>query len=181
VLEQRASEVFHGHGRRLLTLPSIDARPGEASGPTNVATAGGMGEMFVTMGAGPRVPFGLLLRANPARIAYVADIAAYELANNPDVVLPPDSNPYGVAIVGDGSVLVTDAAANDLLRVTHDGTIELNSYCQAQAAEQSWRSSWRIAAGLASNACNSTASGVESRFGDAVPTEVHAAAMVERK
>ncbi len=118
------SEVFHGHVRRLLTLPSIDARPGEASGPTNVATAGGMGEMFVTMGAGPRVPFGFLLRANPARIFYVADIAAYELANNPDAVLPPDSNPYGVAIVGDGSVLVADAAANDLLRVAHDGTIE---------------------------------------------------------
>ena len=51
--------------------------------------------------------------------------------------------------------------------------------CQAKAAEQSWRSSWRIAAGLASNTCNSTASGVESRFGDAVPTEVHAASMVE--
>jgi hypothetical protein len=39
-------------------------------------------------------------------------------------VVPPDSNPYGVATVGDGSVLVADAAANDLLQVAHDGTIE---------------------------------------------------------
>jgi len=110
--------------RRLLTLPSIDARPGEASGPTSMATAGGMGEMFVTMGAGSGTSFGLLLRANPARTALVANLAAYETANNPDGVVPPDSNPYGVATVGDGSVLVTDAAANDLLQVAHDGTIE---------------------------------------------------------
>ena len=103
------SEVFHGRVRRLVTLPSIDARPGEASGPTGVATAGGMGEMFVTMGAGSGASFGLLLRANPARTVQIANLAAYETANNPDGVQPPDSNPYGVAVVGDGSVLVTDA------------------------------------------------------------------------
>jgi hypothetical protein len=118
------SEVFHGKVRRLLTLPSVDGRPGEPTGPTSVATAGGMGEMFVTMGGGPGVPFGALLRANPARTAVVANLAAYEFANNPDGVVPPDSNPYGVAIVEDGSALVTDAAANDLLLVAHDGTID---------------------------------------------------------
>src|SRR3954454_18126313 len=51
------TEVFQGWVRRLLTLPSIDARPGEVSGPTAVATAGGMGEMFVTMGAGSGASF----------------------------------------------------------------------------------------------------------------------------
>ena len=120
------SEVFRGQVRRLLTLPSFGsaARPGEWSGPTAIALAGGIGEMFVTMGGGPGAPFGTLLRANPARSVQVANIAAYEAANNPDGVQPPDSNPYGVAVVGDGSVLVADAAANDLLQVAHDGTID---------------------------------------------------------
>ena len=118
------TEVFHGQVTRLLTLPSMTVPQGDASGPTNVATAGGMGEMFVNMGAGFGAPFGMLLRANPARTSYVADIAAYEFANNPDGVTPPDSNPYGLAVVGDGSVLVTDAAANDLLQVGPDGRIE---------------------------------------------------------
>lgn len=118
------SQVFHGQVRRLLALPSIDARPGEVSGPTSVTTAGGMGEMFVTMGAGSGASFGLLLRANPARAAVVADLAAFEAVNNPDGVMPPDSNPYGSAALGNGSVLVADAAANDLLHVAPDGTIE---------------------------------------------------------
>ena len=98
---------------------------GEVTGPTSIAIAGGLGDMFVTMGAGPSVPFGFLLRANPARTFHVADITGFELANNPDGVQPPDSNPYGVAVVGDGGVLVADAAANDLLHVAADGTIEM--------------------------------------------------------
>jgi hypothetical protein len=79
--------------------------------------------MFVTMGGGPTLPFGDLLRANPARTFFVADIALHEFTFNPDGVFPPDSNPYGVASVGDGSTLVADAAANTLLQVDRDGTV----------------------------------------------------------
>lgn len=50
-----------------------------------------------------------------------ADIAAYQ-ATDPDPFdqedFPEDSNPYGVHALKDGTVLVADAAGNDLLRVT---------------------------------------------------------------
>ena len=50
----------------------------------------------------------------------VADIAAYQ-ATDPDPYdlegFPEDSNPFGVQALWDGTVLVADAAGNDLLRV----------------------------------------------------------------
>ncbi|MFC6287603.1 ScyD/ScyE family protein [Nocardioides sp. GCM10027113] len=50
----------------------------------------------------------------------VADIAAYQ-QTDPDPYdqedFPEDSNPFGLAALKDGSVLVADAAGNDLLRV----------------------------------------------------------------
>ena len=56
-----------------------------------------------------------------------ADIAAYQ-ASDPDPYdledLPGDSNPFGLAALKDGSVLVADAAGNDLLHVWPDGSIE---------------------------------------------------------
>lgn len=55
------------------------------------------------------------------------DIAAYQ-ATDPDPYdledFPEDSNPFGVAALKDGSVLVSDAAGNDLLRVLPDRSIE---------------------------------------------------------
>jgi len=59
----------------------------------------------------------------------VADLAAWEVANNPDKDLPgnetPDSNLNGLAIAADGSVLVADAGGNDLLSVAADGTVSV--------------------------------------------------------
>lgn len=56
-----------------------------------------------------------------------ADIAAYQ-ATDPDPYdledFPEDSNPFGLAALHDGSVLVADAAGNDLLHVLPDGSIE---------------------------------------------------------
>ena len=56
----------------------------------------------------------------------VANIAAYQ-QTDPDPYNvaddPTESNPFGVATLPDGSVLVSDAAANDLLRVYRDGRI----------------------------------------------------------
>ena len=56
----------------------------------------------------------------------VADIGAYQLTD-PDPYntngAPEESNPFGVALLSDGSVLVSDAAANDLLRVYRNGKI----------------------------------------------------------
>jgi len=117
------TEIFNGRVRRLLTLPSVFVPNGEISGPTSIAVPTGLGEMFVTMGAGPNPPFGDLLRANPALTSFIADIELHEWMHNPDGVVPPDSNPYGVAVVGDGSKLVADAAANTLLQVDRDGAV----------------------------------------------------------
>lgn len=116
------TELFKGKVRRLLTLPSVFVSNGEISGPTSIAVPTGLGEMFVTMGAGPNPPFGDLLRANPALTSFIADIELHELTHNPDGAAP-DSNPYGVAVVGDGSTLIADAAANTLLQVDRDGTV----------------------------------------------------------
>ncbi|SDU52923.1 ScyD/ScyE family protein [Jiangella alkaliphila] len=56
----------------------------------------------------------------------IADIAAYQVSD-PDPYnqegVPEESNPYGVAALKDGSVLVADAAGNDLLRVYPNGHI----------------------------------------------------------
>ena len=50
----------------------------------------------------------------------VADVSAYEAANNPDGVTPPDSNPFGVLALPGGQV-VAEAGSNDLLHVAADG------------------------------------------------------------
>jgi hypothetical protein len=58
----------------------------------------------------------------------VADIGDYQATEDPDPYdledLPGDSNPFGLAALRDGSVLVADAAGNDLLHVSRHGHIE---------------------------------------------------------
>jgi hypothetical protein len=57
----------------------------------------------------------------------VADIGAYQKKDPDPYDLeknPTDSNPFGVAALKDGTVLVADAAGNDLLRVWPNGHIK---------------------------------------------------------
>ena len=58
--------------------------------------------------------------------AVLADIGKYQ-KTDPDPYdlekAPTDSNPFGLAALDDGSVLVADAGGNDLLRVTSTGVI----------------------------------------------------------
>jgi hypothetical protein len=54
----------------------------------------------------------------------VADLAEFEAVNNPDGSDPPDSNPYGIAWDGQ-DLIVADAGANNVLRVSLDGEVEL--------------------------------------------------------
>lgn len=55
----------------------------------------------------------------------VFDVAAYQEEESPDPFdlegVPGESNPFGLAALRDGSVLIADAAGNDLLRVWPDG------------------------------------------------------------
>lgn len=60
----------------------------------------------------------------------VADLVAWEAANNPDADQPangePDSNPNGIALSEDG-VLVADAGGNSLVTVAPDGSVSLEA------------------------------------------------------
>lgn len=61
-----------------------------------------------------------VVRVNGGTPEEVANLYAWEAAHNPDGVAPQeggiDSHPYGIAALG-GQLYVTDAAANDLLRL----------------------------------------------------------------
>src|SRR6185436_11685963 len=93
----------------------------------NVATLGG--QIFVlTAGGAPGSGSNTLYRVNNGTIKALADIAAYQEADpDPfdlaDAEGPTESNPFGVAALPDGSVLVSDAAGNDLLRVYPNGKV----------------------------------------------------------
>jgi hypothetical protein len=52
-----------------------------------------------------------------ADLALVADLNAYEVANNPDGNLPPDSNAVGFTALDSKNWAVADAGGNDLLTV----------------------------------------------------------------
>ena len=68
----------------------------------------------------------------------VADIAAYQ-ATDPDPYdqenFPEDSNPFGVQPLRDGTVLVSDAAGNDLLRVFRNGHIKTVARLKTRTVE----------------------------------------------
>jgi DNA-binding beta-propeller fold protein YncE len=90
-----------------------------------VATEGG--QIFVlTAGGPPGSGSNTLYKLTRGTLLPLADIAAYQ-ETDPDpfnLADPPEeSNPFGLAPLPDGSVLVSDAAANDLLRVYPNGHV----------------------------------------------------------
>lgn len=123
VIRDGHKKTFKGH------LPSIISPEGEASGPVNVAVRDG--RLYALIGGGPQAlnkKFGTLVRVTPKRARIVADIAAYQVTDPDlfDLDQPPnaaDSNPYGIAALKNGRVLVTDAGGNDLLLVKPNGHV----------------------------------------------------------
>jgi len=87
----------------------------------------GRGQIYVlTAGGPPGSGAATLYRSTAGGMRPVADIAAYQQTDPDPYNLaddPAESNPFGVATLPDGSVLVSDAAANDLLRVYPNGRI----------------------------------------------------------
>ena len=113
-------------GQSAGTARSIGSVPGTYIAPA-VATYGGA-TFVLTAGGPPGTGAGTLYRVTNGTVRALADIEAYQLSDlDPyDLNVPPfpeESNPFGVAALGDGSVLVSDAAGNDLLRVYPDGHI----------------------------------------------------------
>jgi hypothetical protein len=114
-------------------LPSLAGADGtSALGPSAVAVGhnrvsvvvqAGTPDAFKALGDDAKLLGHLITIDSNGQITDVANLAAYEFANNPngdDV----NSDPYAVLDLGDKWV-VADAAANDLLQVTADGTISV--------------------------------------------------------
>lgn len=100
--------------------------PGEGLAPA--VAAGRHGTVYALTGGGePGTGAATLYRLRHGKPAKpIADIAAYQQGDpDPYNQEGPDteSNPFGVAALKDGSVLVADAAGNDLLRVYPNGHI----------------------------------------------------------
>ncbi len=123
--------IRDGHKRTLSGgLPSVISPEGEVSGPVNVAVRDG--RVYGLIGGGPKAVnkrFGTLMRIGPRHRWIVADIAGYQ-ATDPDPTDldqppdPTDSNPYGIAALRYGRVLVADAGGNDLLLVKPNGHVQ---------------------------------------------------------
>jgi hypothetical protein len=91
----------------------------------NVATLGG--QIFVLTAQGdPATGSNTLYRVSNGTVRALANIAAYQQTDPDPFNLagpPEESNPFGLTPLPDGSVLVSDAAANDLLRVYPNGQV----------------------------------------------------------
>jgi hypothetical protein len=118
-------QISWGHARTVLGgLPSMIDDEGEVTGPVNVGL-NGYGNAFAVIGGGPQdvnKRFGTVLRLHPRPARVYANIAAYQKTDPDPTDLdipsnPYDSNPYGIATLGDGRLLVTDAGGNDLLLI----------------------------------------------------------------
>lgn len=128
------TKVWLGKQRRVLTgLPSTgnQGTGAAATGPQDISLSGFGAYLAVGLGAnpdaradlGPLGPrFGRLYRVSPfGRVRAVADLAAYEGANDPDGN-GADSNPNSV-VARPARQIVVDAGGNDLLRVGPTGRI----------------------------------------------------------
>ena len=121
--------VYATDGRRTFKLgqvpggfpPAIDTN----KWGTTYALTGAGGEPGQPLTPGSATLF--RLRPGKSPVA-VADIAAYQQKDpdpyNSDGGPASETNPYGVAALKDGTVLVADAAGNDLLRVWPNGKIK---------------------------------------------------------
>jgi hypothetical protein len=104
-------EIRRGDFSQVASLP----------GATDVAALG-RGEMFVTTS----LAFGgdgKLYRASRGSARVMADLLDFETRVNPDGGII-ESNPFNIAILNGGSVLVADAAANALLIVNNQGDVD---------------------------------------------------------
>lgn len=124
-----------GQNRLIDGVASIVEETGEGIGIHDVAVDGD-GNIYAVVGLGADPnnrddlgpdadTLGTVIEIdNDGTYTVIADLAEYELVNNPDESDPPDSNPYGIAWDGE-DLIVADAGANSLLRVSLNGDIEV--------------------------------------------------------
>jgi len=139
------SRLWQGAQQRVVTgLPSQANTLGRmANGPDHIAMLG-LGTASLTIGLFQPVAIrdaypelgglGWLARFEPSgEWRFVADLAAYEAANNPDGGTI-DSNPYGLIAMPDRHVL-TDASGNSLLQVDANGNISTLAVFQSRHSD----------------------------------------------
>jgi hypothetical protein len=115
---------IRGTGTELIAaLPGTNGVAAIGSGEAVVVTGGSLdpAQIFPTSRK--------VFRVSRGRIRELADLWAFEQSVNPDGVwnrseIPVESNPFDVAVVNGGHVLVADAAANDILLVEANNTID---------------------------------------------------------
>jgi len=130
------TKVDDGRQRRVVTGMVSAAGPDGtfATGADDVSVADRGGGLFTIITSGPcelQFPLppeavrqlGKLLRASGGAKPVVADITAFECANDPDGQ-GPESNPYSVYALSNRHQVVADAAGNSILRV-RDGRVSL--------------------------------------------------------
>ena len=106
-------ELRKGEGNLVASLPGV----------TDVAPIG-RGDMFAVTGEGEDPGASAkLYRVSRGNMSQIADLHAFEEANNPAGGLV-ESNPFDVAILTGGKALVADAAGNDLLVVDQQGNVD---------------------------------------------------------
>ncbi len=130
------TQLQGGTQTRILTgLPSLGDQttmpPGAGATGLQDLAVGKDGSLYGVLGlgadtslqatAGPDLA--TLVKFDTASNSYqkIADLGAYETANNPDGA-DKSSNPYSLAVLGDGSFAVADAGGNDIVGVSADGT-----------------------------------------------------------
>lgn len=130
------SRLWKGNQERVASgLPSVfQIGPSDITGPHDISFQG-KGSAYVTIGWGAPPAaraglgalgqrFGSLIRLTPnGAWDVVADIGAFEQANNP-AGGPIDSNPYGV-LAEPGRQFLTDAGGNSVLEVSATGVVSL--------------------------------------------------------
>jgi hypothetical protein len=126
------TKVAAGVAKRVVDgLASKAAEGTNATGPNDVSLSGETLYVLLGLGGDPATrvdvdagseQFGYLFRVDGEGVTPVADVAAYETANNPDT-MALDANPFGLQMNEDGSGLIADAGMNALLGLDASGAI----------------------------------------------------------
>ena len=110
------------HGAPIVTtFAEFPFDPDLGPSPVEVAYQG-PNHVWVTLAGDPSAGGGRVVRLNrKGKVTVSVDIAAYQVTDpDPDDQddFPEESNPFGLAILGGGGVLLADSANNDLLKIT---------------------------------------------------------------
>ncbi|WP_106397156.1 ScyD/ScyE family protein [Actinocorallia populi] len=139
--------IKNGRKKRLHTgLPSLGLRNSSASGPQDLAfdsrgrlrlLLGGMSRAELKkFGPGAR-RLGTVVSLPGRKV--LADLAAFEAKKNPDGTPPAmdglNSNPQSFVINRDGSMVVADGGANDVLHISRKGRVRLLALLPPQCAK----------------------------------------------